>query len=473
MVIAGRDLPFFAAPAAGAPVHACMARVKLEPCAGGAARGMRALHLDRRDPGAVDREHVVGRSELTGIDDIYISRRHCVLRTMPTYPWVLRVRSNEPYTCYISHNRGDTWIETRPHVWYALRYGTRLALDNALEWCYTVEYEKCAPAPRAAPSVRRGCGAIIMRKSDKTWSAAARDALRAARPAHAHLLWAWVRAFLPPTDEQVALEALLAGSGEERDTAYWGRQLLGPDADPAAPPLPPELRTIGQRRRPTPWLPWHPTVRAPMRHTLVDWMLAVSTQVEGGGGAVFHRSVALLDAYMATESGRKHIDRGRLQLLGTTCLWVASKYECRVPYRLATLHYMCDNQYTKNELRAMERRVLRSLRYRVGGATLRTWLEHLCPPEALESPMGAALADQAALDIGLLDVPWRAVARRLAGPIRRGAPDRAARERLHRYALSAPTEAFIWQRHPLLRALAVSDLQRGPPSSSPGPAPPP
>ena len=115
---------------------AARARIKLEPCVRGAARGLRALHLDRRDPAVVDREHVVGRSAWTGIDDIYVSRRHCVVRTMATCPWVLRVRANAPYRCFVSHDHGDTWAETQPCRWYALRYGTRLALDPDLLWCY-------------------------------------------------------------------------------------------------------------------------------------------------------------------------------------------------------------------------------------------------------------------------------------------------------------------------------------------------
>jgi hypothetical protein len=50
--------------------------------------------------------------------------------------------------------------------------------------------------------------------------------------------------------------------------------------------------------------------------------------------------------------------RSKLQLLGVTCFFIASKFEDKFPPELTQLIFYCDNIYTKEDILLKETQVL-------------------------------------------------------------------------------------------------------------------
>ncbi|CAA9997784.1 unnamed protein product [Nesidiocoris tenuis] len=100
---------------------------------------------------------------------------------------------------------------------------------------------------------------------------------------------------------------------------------------------------------------------ASMRAILVDWMVDIQESYE-----LVHESlylgVKLVDLFLS-----KHvINRDRLQLVGAACLFVACKYDERLPPSLDDFMATCDNQYQATEFLKMEVMILRTVDYSLG-----------------------------------------------------------------------------------------------------------
>lgn len=95
-----------------------------------------------------------------------------------------------------------------------------------------------------------------------------------------------------------------------------------------------------------------------MRTILVDWLIEVQENFE-----LFHETlylgVHLVDIYLS----RKAVTRDFLQLIGATCLLIASKFEELSPPLVDEFLYLCDDAYTRNQILAMEREILLVLGY--------------------------------------------------------------------------------------------------------------
>ncbi|RKO97505.1 hypothetical protein CXG81DRAFT_15584 [Caulochytrium protostelioides] len=99
-----------------------------------------------------------------------------------------------------------------------------------------------------------------------------------------------------------------------------------------------------------------------MRATLVDWIVQVHDRFRLLPETLF-LSVQLMDRFL----GQHRVAIPKLQLVGITSLWVASKYEeIQVP-TLAHLDYMCDGTYPPSEFVKAESFLLMTLRYELGG----------------------------------------------------------------------------------------------------------
>lgn len=92
-----------------------------------------------------------------------------------------------------------------------------------------------------------------------------------------------------------------------------------------------------------------------MRATLVDWLSEVRDEFRLHAETLF-LAASYLDAYLAA----KPVSRGRFQLLGMACLWVAAKFEEVYPPPLVAMLAMAENMYTAAELTAMEKEVRRA-----------------------------------------------------------------------------------------------------------------
>ena len=97
------------------------------------------------------------------------------------------------------------------------------------------------------------------------------------------------------------------------------------------------------------------------RKILVDWIVGVSTHFHLLQETLF-LSVDLLDRYLQCCI----VTKQQLQLVGTACLYVASKYEEIYPPFLNDFVYMTDHTYTKEQLLEMEKMLLVKLDYQLG-----------------------------------------------------------------------------------------------------------
>lgn len=75
-----------------------------------------------------------------------------------------------------------------------------------------------------------------------------------------------------------------------------------------------------------------------MRAILIDWLVDVHRKFRLRD-ATLYSTVNFVDRYLA----RKRISRERLQLVGVTSMWVASKFEEVYPPQLGDFVYITDN----------------------------------------------------------------------------------------------------------------------------------
>ncbi|KAG2433446.1 hypothetical protein HXX76_008503 [Chlamydomonas incerta] len=155
-------------------------------------------------------------------------------------------------------------------------------------------------------------------------------------------------------------------------------------------------------------------ISADMRATLVDWLGEVRDEFRLHAETLF-LAAGYLDAYLAA----KPVSRGRFQLLGMACLWVAAKFEEVYPPPKAAMLAMAENMYTAAELTAMEKEVLFTLDFGLAVPTPLRFLHYMLqlahlpahPGDALSCRrLAEALLELSLLDVALLGAPASAVA---------------------------------------------------------------
>ena len=82
-----------------------------------------------------------------------------------------------------------------------------------------------------------------------------------------------------------------------------------------------------------------------MRAILVDWLVEVHLKFKLVPETLY-LTINLIDRYL----DMTEVSRPKLQLVGVTCLLIASKYEEIYPPELRDLVYICDRAYTKNDV---------------------------------------------------------------------------------------------------------------------------
>ena len=104
-----------------------------------------------------------------------------------------------------------------------------------------------------------------------------------------------------------------------------------------------------------------PHLKKVMRAVLVDWMVEVQESFELNHETLY-LAVKMVDHYFA----RKFTTKDRFQLLGATCLLMASKYDERLPASIDDFLYICDDAYTRRDMIHMEMDVFRTLQFFLG-----------------------------------------------------------------------------------------------------------
>ncbi|CAK1544664.1 unnamed protein product [Leptosia nina] len=94
-----------------------------------------------------------------------------------------------------------------------------------------------------------------------------------------------------------------------------------------------------------------------MRATLIDWLVELQRQfsllLE-----TFQLAVGIIDRYLQVVPD---VPKNRLQLIGVTAIFIASKYEEIYPPDVTDLVYVTDHAYTKNEILTCEKEIMRKL----------------------------------------------------------------------------------------------------------------
>ncbi|XP_066496227.1 G2/mitotic-specific cyclin-B3 isoform X2 [Tiliqua scincoides] len=101
-----------------------------------------------------------------------------------------------------------------------------------------------------------------------------------------------------------------------------------------------------------------PDITRDMRAILVDWMVEVQENFELTHETLY-LAVKLLDHYLVKVTTM----RDKLQLIGSTAILIASKFEERCPPCVDDFLYICDDAYKREELLAMEIGILRTLQF--------------------------------------------------------------------------------------------------------------
>ncbi|XP_043560617.1 G2/mitotic-specific cyclin-B3 isoform X2 [Chiloscyllium plagiosum] len=101
-----------------------------------------------------------------------------------------------------------------------------------------------------------------------------------------------------------------------------------------------------------------PDLNIEMRGILVDWMVEVQENFELNHETLY-LAVKLVDHYLALTVCM----RETLQLLGSTAILIAAKFDERCPPCVDDFLYICDDAYQREELLSMEVNILRTMKF--------------------------------------------------------------------------------------------------------------
>ncbi|KAH7574192.1 hypothetical protein JRO89_XS03G0263900 [Xanthoceras sorbifolium] len=106
-----------------------------------------------------------------------------------------------------------------------------------------------------------------------------------------------------------------------------------------------------------------------MRGILIDWLVEVSEEYKLVPDTLY-LTVNLIDRFLS----QNYIEKQRLQLLGVSCMLIASKYEEISAPPVEEFCFITDNTYTRGEVLKMESQVLNFLYFQLSVPTTKTFL---------------------------------------------------------------------------------------------------
>lgn len=98
-----------------------------------------------------------------------------------------------------------------------------------------------------------------------------------------------------------------------------------------------------------------------MRSLLIDWMVEVQESFELNHETLY-LGVKLVDYYLS----KVIVGKEALQLVGAAAMFIASKYDERIPPLIDDFLYICDGAYSRRELIRMEMNVLKICDFNLG-----------------------------------------------------------------------------------------------------------
>uniref|UniRef100_A0A4W6DVV2 Cyclin E2 n=1 Tax=Lates calcarifer TaxID=8187 RepID=A0A4W6DVV2_LATCA len=115
----------------------------------------------------------------------------------------------------------------------------------------------------------------------------------------------------------------------------------------------------------------HPRIQPRMRSILLDWLIEVS-EAYTLHRQTFYLAQDYFDRFMLTQN---NIEKGVLQLIGITCLFIASKMEEACPPKLSQMAYVTAGTCYEDEILQMELIILKELRWNLCPETAVSWLK--------------------------------------------------------------------------------------------------
>ncbi|XP_060516821.1 G2/mitotic-specific cyclin-B3 isoform X2 [Cylas formicarius] len=98
-----------------------------------------------------------------------------------------------------------------------------------------------------------------------------------------------------------------------------------------------------------------------MRSQLVDWMVEIQESFELNHETLY-LGVKLVDMYL----DRVTVSKEMLQLVGAAAMFIASKFDERIPPMIDDFLYICDGAYTRREMIRMEINLLKIIDFNLG-----------------------------------------------------------------------------------------------------------
>ncbi|EGT33603.1 hypothetical protein CAEBREN_16235 [Caenorhabditis brenneri] len=134
-----------------------------------------------------------------------------------------------------------------------------------------------------------------------------------------------------------------------------------------------------------------------MRSILVDWFSDVVKEY-GLQKETFHLAVNLVDRVLSS----LEVEKAQFQLVGTTCLMIAAKYEEIFPPEIAEFAIITDNTYRVPEILSMERFILAKFRFIISVPTA-SWFG-TCFAKRMQFTSKMSRTMNYLLDLSLIDV---------------------------------------------------------------------
>jgi len=132
------------------------------------------------------------------------------------------------------------------------------------------------------------------------------------------------------------------------------------------------MREEEQKNRPKcTYMSKQPDINNSMRSILIDWLVEVSEEYKLNTETLY-LAVNYTDRFLSQMS----VLRGKLQLVGTTSMYIAAKYEEISPPDVHEFVYITDDTYTKKQVLRMEHLLLKVLDFRMNTPTINCFLTH-------------------------------------------------------------------------------------------------
>ncbi|KAM9327109.1 G2/mitotic-specific cyclin-B1 [Gastrophryne carolinensis] len=98
-----------------------------------------------------------------------------------------------------------------------------------------------------------------------------------------------------------------------------------------------------------------------MRAILIDWLVQVQMKFRLLQETMF-MTVGIIDRFLQEHP----VPKNQLQLVGVTAMFLAAKYEEMYPPEIGDFTFVTDHTYTKAQIREMEMKILRVLKFAMG-----------------------------------------------------------------------------------------------------------